>query len=123
MTAWHGGDALVLGVAAQNKNTIVVVHSVGPLIVEPWIDHPNVTAVCSSLYITWIIEWHMIRSYGQVYRALRSEMLSPMSCMAIGTRLVDYRIPLLKSQRIIPLSLFLEAMEPIFSQWITPKGK
>ena len=31
--------------AAQNNNTIVVVNSVGPLIIEPWIDHPNVTAV------------------------------------------------------------------------------
>ncbi|KAG6830364.1 hypothetical protein H0H87_008310 [Tephrocybe sp. NHM501043] len=45
LTAWHGGDKLVAAVAAQNKNTIVIVHSVGPLIVEPWIDHPNVTAV------------------------------------------------------------------------------
>lgn len=45
MTAWHGGDDLILAVAAQNNNTIVVVHSVGPLILEPWIDHPNVTAV------------------------------------------------------------------------------
>ncbi|KIM71494.1 glycoside hydrolase family 3 protein [Piloderma croceum F 1598] len=45
LTAWHGGDALVLAVAAQNNNTIVIVHSVGPLIVEPWIEHPNVTAV------------------------------------------------------------------------------
>ncbi|KAK0185894.1 glycoside hydrolase family 3 protein [Armillaria mellea] len=45
LTAWHGGDDLVLTVAAQNNNTIVVVHSVGPLIVEPWIEHPNVTAV------------------------------------------------------------------------------
>ncbi|KAK2465560.1 hypothetical protein APHAL10511_002452 [Amanita phalloides] len=45
LTAWHNGDKLVLTVAAQNKNTIVVVHSVGPLIVEPWIEHPNVTAV------------------------------------------------------------------------------
>lgn len=45
LTAWHGGDELVLTVAAQNNNTIVVVHSVGPLILEPWIDHPNVTAV------------------------------------------------------------------------------
>jgi beta-glucosidase len=35
----------VLAVAAQNNNTIVAVHSVGPLILEPWIDHPNVTAV------------------------------------------------------------------------------
>lgn len=45
LTAWHGGDALVQAVAAQNNNTIVVVHSVGPLILEPWIQHPNVTAV------------------------------------------------------------------------------
>jgi hypothetical protein len=45
LTAWHGGDDLVLAVAAQNNNTIVIVNSVGPLIVEPWIDHPNVTAV------------------------------------------------------------------------------
>ncbi|KAH9055806.1 beta-glucosidase [Lactarius deliciosus] len=45
LTAWHNGDALVKAVAAQNKNTIVVVNSVGPLILEPWIDHPNVTAV------------------------------------------------------------------------------
>ena len=46
LTAWANGDDLVLAVAAQNNNTIVVGHSVGPLIVEPWIDHPNVTAVC-----------------------------------------------------------------------------
>ncbi|KAJ3711748.1 glycoside hydrolase family 3 protein [Lentinula raphanica] len=45
LTAWHGGDDLVLAVAAQNNNTMVVVHSVGPLILEPWIEHPNVTAV------------------------------------------------------------------------------
>ncbi|KAJ7119502.1 glycoside hydrolase family 3 protein [Mycena epipterygia] len=45
LTAWHNGDDLVLAVAAQNNNTIVVIHSVGPLILEPWIDHPNVTAV------------------------------------------------------------------------------
>ncbi|KAJ7119989.1 glycoside hydrolase family 3 C-terminal domain-containing protein, partial [Mycena crocata] len=45
LTAWHNGDDLVLAVAAQNNNTIVVAHSVGPLILEAWIDHPNVTAV------------------------------------------------------------------------------
>jgi len=45
LTAWHNGNELVLAVAAQNKNTIVVVHSVGAIIVEPWIDHPNVTAL------------------------------------------------------------------------------
>ena len=45
MTAWHNGDNLVKAVAAANRNTIIVVNSVGPLILEPWIDHPNVTAV------------------------------------------------------------------------------
>ena len=45
LTAWHNGDSLVLAVAAVNNNTVVVVHSVGPLILEAWIDHPNVTAV------------------------------------------------------------------------------
>ncbi|KAG9128108.1 hypothetical protein FRC07_004724 [Ceratobasidium sp. 392] len=45
LKAWHNGDALVAAVAAANKNTIVVVHSVGQIIVEPWIDHANVTAV------------------------------------------------------------------------------
>ena len=45
LTAWHSGDALVLAVATQSNNTMVVVHSVGPLILEPWIEHPNVTAV------------------------------------------------------------------------------
>ncbi|KAH7904316.1 glycoside hydrolase family 3 protein [Hygrophoropsis aurantiaca] len=45
LTAWHGGDDLILAVAAQNNNTVVVVNSVGPLILEPWIEHPNITAV------------------------------------------------------------------------------
>ena len=45
LTAWNNGDNLVQAVAAVNNNTIVVVHSVGPMIVEAWIDHPNVTAV------------------------------------------------------------------------------
>ncbi|KAG8701289.1 hypothetical protein FRC08_004183 [Ceratobasidium sp. 394] len=45
LTAWHNGDALVQAVASVNPNTVVIVHTVGPLIIEPWIDNPNVTAV------------------------------------------------------------------------------
>lgn len=45
LTAWRGGDNLVNAVAAVNNNTIVVVHAVGPIILEAWIDHPNVTGV------------------------------------------------------------------------------
>ncbi|KAG9189341.1 beta-glucosidase [Alternaria panax] len=42
---WHNGNELVKAVAAVNKKTIVVVHSVGPIIMEQWIDNPNVVAV------------------------------------------------------------------------------
>ncbi|PIL26463.1 hypothetical protein GSI_12221 [Ganoderma sinense ZZ0214-1] len=45
LTLWGNGDALISAVAAVNPNTIVVVHSVGSVIVEPWIENPNVTAV------------------------------------------------------------------------------
>ncbi|KAJ7080532.1 glycoside hydrolase family 3 protein [Mycena epipterygia] len=41
LQAWHSGDALVQQVAQFNPNTIVVVNSVGPIVVEAWIDHPN----------------------------------------------------------------------------------
>ena len=40
-----GGDALVKAVADECKQTVVVVHSVGPVVVERWVDHPNVKAV------------------------------------------------------------------------------
>lgn len=42
---WHNGNDLVKAVAAVNKKTIVIIHSVGPLILEPYIDNPNVVAV------------------------------------------------------------------------------
>ncbi|KAH7408490.1 beta-glucosidase 1 precursor [Phaeosphaeria sp. MPI-PUGE-AT-0046c] len=45
LNAWHNGNELVKAVAAVNKNTVVVVHSVGPILMEEWIDNPSVTAV------------------------------------------------------------------------------
>jgi len=39
------GDQLVQAVAAQNNNTMAVINAVGPVILESWVDHPNVTAV------------------------------------------------------------------------------
>ncbi|KAH9944529.1 beta-glucosidase [Epithele typhae] len=48
LNAWHSGDALVKQVASVNKNTIVVVNTVGPILVEAWIDHPNVTGLVWS---------------------------------------------------------------------------
>ncbi|KAG6883483.1 hypothetical protein C0993_005919 [Termitomyces sp. T159_Od127] len=41
---WYKGGSLVEAVAAVNENTIVVVHSVGPVYM-PWSTHPNITAI------------------------------------------------------------------------------
>ena len=45
LTLWLGGDALIQEVAANCSNTVVVIHAPGPILMEDWIDHPNVTAV------------------------------------------------------------------------------
>jgi beta-glucosidase len=42
---WHNGNQLVQAVAGANKNTIVVVHSVGPIILETILALPGVQAV------------------------------------------------------------------------------
>lgn len=45
LTLWHAGESLILTVTAKCANTIVVVHSVGPVIMESWYANPNVTAI------------------------------------------------------------------------------
>ncbi|KAH9857905.1 beta-glucosidase [Lenzites betulinus] len=50
LQAWHGGDALVEKVASVNNNTIVVVNSVGPIIMDAWIDNPNGNSLVDILY-------------------------------------------------------------------------
>ncbi|KAG6847928.1 hypothetical protein H0H93_004816, partial [Arthromyces matolae] len=41
---WYKGGSLVEDVAAVNNNTIVIVHSVGPVYM-PWSTNPNITAI------------------------------------------------------------------------------
>lgn len=45
LAAWHNGDKLVQDVAQRYKNVIVVAHTVGPLVLEKWIDLPSVKSV------------------------------------------------------------------------------
>ncbi|KAL1938113.1 hypothetical protein VTO73DRAFT_11942 [Trametes versicolor] len=45
LTLWDNAEALIEAVASVNRNTVVVAHSVGPAIIESWIDNPNITAV------------------------------------------------------------------------------
>ncbi|TFY50840.1 hypothetical protein EVJ58_g10868 [Rhodofomes roseus] len=44
----HEGETLIQTVAANCSNTIVVIHAGGPILVEEWIDNPNVTAVIAA---------------------------------------------------------------------------
>lgn len=45
LVAWHNGDELVQDAAAKYSNVVVVVHTVGPIVVEPWIELDSVKAV------------------------------------------------------------------------------
>ncbi|TKX18771.1 putative beta-glucosidase A-2 [Elsinoe australis] len=45
LTLWGNGEAVVTGVASQCNNTIVVIHSVGPVLVTDWYQNPNITAI------------------------------------------------------------------------------
>ncbi|EWC44403.1 putative beta-glucosidase L [Drechslerella stenobrocha 248] len=42
---WNNGNDLVKAVAAVNQKTIVIIHSVGPIILEQFVNLPNVVAV------------------------------------------------------------------------------
>jgi beta-glucosidase len=45
LTLWRDGDALVKNVAGWCSNTIVVIHSTGPVLVTDWHSSPNITAI------------------------------------------------------------------------------
>ncbi|KAF2834943.1 glycoside hydrolase family 3 protein [Patellaria atrata CBS 101060] len=45
LTLWGGGDALIQNVTAVCNNTIVVMHTVGPVLVNSFYENPNVTAI------------------------------------------------------------------------------
>ena len=45
LTSWLKGDDLVNEVAGNCSSTVVIVHAPGPILMEAWIENPNVTAV------------------------------------------------------------------------------
>jgi beta-glucosidase len=45
LTLWKDGDALVKNVSSWCSNTIVVIHSPGPVLITEWYDSPNITAI------------------------------------------------------------------------------
>lgn len=45
LTLWNNGDILIQNVSALCNNTIIVIHSVGPVLLADYPDHPNITAI------------------------------------------------------------------------------
>ncbi|KAH6624187.1 glycoside hydrolase family 3 protein [Chaetomium sp. MPI-SDFR-AT-0129] len=45
LTLWKNGDDLVKNVSSWCDNTIVVLHTPGPVLLTEWYDNPNVTAI------------------------------------------------------------------------------
>jgi hypothetical protein len=45
LDAWHGGNKLVRDAAAKYRNVVVVVHTVGPIILEEFVGLPSVKAI------------------------------------------------------------------------------
>ncbi|EGO58510.1 beta-glucosidase 1 precursor [Neurospora tetrasperma FGSC 2508] len=45
LTLWNEGDALVKNVSSWCNNTIVVLHTPGPVLLTEWHDNPNITAI------------------------------------------------------------------------------
>ncbi|KAH8921781.1 glycoside hydrolase family 3 protein [Atractiella rhizophila] len=48
LTLWHAGNELIKTTASECDNTVVIMHNVGPVDVEAWINHKNVTAVLAA---------------------------------------------------------------------------
>ncbi|KAI9838004.1 MAG: hypothetical protein M1819_006158 [Sarea resinae] len=45
LTLWQNGENLIKNVTSQCNNTIVVLHSTGPVLVDSWVHNPNITAL------------------------------------------------------------------------------
>lgn len=45
LTLWQGGDTLIRNVSALCNNTIVVLHTIGPVLIDEYKNNPNVTAI------------------------------------------------------------------------------
>ena len=45
LTLWKNGENVINTVTQNCNNTIVVMHTVGPVLIDPWYKNPNVTAI------------------------------------------------------------------------------
>ena len=45
LTLWHDADTVIKNVSAICNNTILVIHSVGPVLIDEYANNPNITAI------------------------------------------------------------------------------
>ena len=45
LTFWHDADTVIQNVSATCNNTVLVIHSVGPVLVDAYAQNPNITAI------------------------------------------------------------------------------
>jgi beta-glucosidase len=45
MTFWRNGDEVIKTASEKCNNTIVVMHTVGPVLIDSWYDNPNITGI------------------------------------------------------------------------------
>ncbi|KAL5357941.1 putative beta-glucosidase A [Aspergillus floccosus] len=45
LTLWQNGEEVIKTVTEHCNNTVVVIHSVGPVLIDEWYAHPNVTGI------------------------------------------------------------------------------
>ena len=101
LSLWHNADNLIKAVAAVNPNTIVIAHSVGPSIIEPWIENPNVTAVCFLKFVTslHIAYGFSLSCFGPRSLVKKQETRSLMFSMATTTPMLVLHTPLRRTSR------------------------
>ncbi|KAF4969961.1 hypothetical protein FSARC_2914 [Fusarium sarcochroum] len=93
LNLWHNGDALVKAAAGKYKNVVVVVHTVGPVLMEQWVDLPSVKSVLiahlpgqeAGKSLTNILFGHVSPSGHLPYSITRAEDDMPESV----TKLID----------------------------------
>ncbi|ODM23820.1 putative beta-glucosidase A [Aspergillus cristatus] len=45
ITLWKNGENVIKTVSENCNNTIVIMHTVGPVVIDEWYDNPNITAI------------------------------------------------------------------------------
>lgn len=45
LTLWKNGENVIKTVSKNCNNTIVVMHTAGPVLIDEWYNHPNITAI------------------------------------------------------------------------------